>query len=379
MDVAEPVEERGIESAARDRLQHPRVFLQQLNVPLLRAGDGNGGIDDPLEQRGRIASLNESRAHLLEPGHARNPAGELLLGLLQRRFDAPPLAQIEDHPHEFDGTVVATEAFDRHGAFDDSTVLTNPSLVERIAVDLTRHDAVELSEIRGQVVGVSHLGPTHLEELVTRVAEHPAKFVVDVEALPAGRRDGYSDEPAFEVPLETRFDVRHLHSFTAPRRSIIARALLNRPRLALPLAAHGISASAGASPELTEPSFRRATESCVVDRSLGSSRIGQLPTMQSRSFQWHFRSACWTRCSRYDDSGRAALWIRLDADARRTPSLSAGAVTARARHFETSGRAVQVRALHGRATAASPRRRTFSPGKAPCRRLCTALSPMKKG
>ncbi len=133
-----------------------------------------------------------------------------LLGLGQLRLAPPqgllgplPLGDVLEQRHEvIDRPVPAPHALHRDGGVDDPTVLADPPLVHRVAVDLPGHDPVELGDVGGQVVRVGHLGPRLPQEFVARVAEDPTDLVVDLQTTLGRRGDRHADQPEVEVPPE---------------------------------------------------------------------------------------------------------------------------------------------------------------------------------
>jgi hypothetical protein len=73
----------------------------------------------------------------------------------------------------------------------------------RIAVDLAGNDPVELSDISGEVIRMSQLGPSHLQQVAARAAKHLAELIVDLETAFGRGRDRHADQAKLEVAAET--------------------------------------------------------------------------------------------------------------------------------------------------------------------------------
>ncbi len=74
------------EPAARDELERARPLIEQLDVAHVGGGDGDGGVHDLQQERGRVAILGQPGAHLLESFHADQVGGQPRLALAQRLF-----------------------------------------------------------------------------------------------------------------------------------------------------------------------------------------------------------------------------------------------------------------------------------------------------
>ena len=81
VDRVEKFEERGLEAAAGDDLQPARVAVHELDVPHVRGGHVDGGVNDFEQQGRRVPGLDEPRADLVEAGHRGEIRGELLPAL----------------------------------------------------------------------------------------------------------------------------------------------------------------------------------------------------------------------------------------------------------------------------------------------------------
>jgi hypothetical protein len=85
---------------------------------------------------------------------------------------------------------------------DGFSISANPAFVQGIAINLARHDAVELGDIRGKIVRMRHFRPGLLQELAPLIAEYPAELVVDFDAAFGWRGDRHADQPQIEVTAE---------------------------------------------------------------------------------------------------------------------------------------------------------------------------------
>ena len=91
----ERVQELVPEAAAGDDLERARLRVMELNVTDVGTGDRDGGVDDVLEQRGRVVGADQAGAHLLQPGHAGQLGGQVLLALAQRRGGLDLIGDVE--------------------------------------------------------------------------------------------------------------------------------------------------------------------------------------------------------------------------------------------------------------------------------------------
>ena len=62
---------------------------------------------------------------------------------------------------------------------NDVAVFPDPTFLERVAVNLPGEDALKLRNVRSQVFGVRHFGPTFLEQLAPLISEDATKLIVD--------------------------------------------------------------------------------------------------------------------------------------------------------------------------------------------------------
>ena len=125
---------------------------------------------------------------------------------LQRQLRRPALGHVGDHGDE--GQRPAVVVGDRphdHVAPGDAAVLAHVALLAGVLVDLAGGEALDLRDVRGDVVGVRDVGESALEQLVHGVAGHLREPRVDTPKAEVetdeGGADGRLVEGEAEEPL----------------------------------------------------------------------------------------------------------------------------------------------------------------------------------
>ena len=185
------VAERGGESAIRspDGLGEPHQL------------ETDGG--EPLAEHVVQLARQVLAVGLLRFDQPRRQIAELVLVL---GFGALARGDVLQQSDEIvDGSVGGSLAACRHDAVDNPAVLANPPLVQRIAVDLAGHHAIELCEVRRQVGRIRQVGPLRLQQLGAVVAENAAQLLVDFENPLAGRGHRHANQAELEAAPEMIF------------------------------------------------------------------------------------------------------------------------------------------------------------------------------